>query len=74
MAGFTAEKIVQVYNDEVGSYIYVGPDADGLDLVEIRSYFSDGKIECGGNARITMPPEQAILVARAILELYSADH
>lgn len=66
--GFTPEKIIKVYNDEDGEYIYIGPDADGLDCVELRAVDRDGKIYEG--ARITMQPEQAILVAEAILELY----
>ena len=69
--GFSAEKSVRVYDDTSGEYVYIGPDADGLDLVELRSYDATGQIESKGAARITMPIEQALLVAEAILYLHS---
>jgi hypothetical protein len=66
--GYSSETIIKVHDDETGEYVYVGPDADSLDFVELRAVDSDGKIYPG--ARITMPPVQAILVAKAILKLY----
>ena len=63
---YTVEKVVKVYNDQYGDHVYVEPDGDGLDLVEIRAVTSDGKI----NDRIAMEKEQAVLVAKGILELY----
>lgn len=67
---FTSENIIKVYDDSSGEYVYVGPDADGLDCCEIRSVDEKGNIYGNGAARITMQPEQAVLVAKAILQLY----
>ncbi len=63
---FTIERVIKVYDDDTGNHFYVGPDADGLDGMEIRDVNSEGKID----ARFFMGREQAVLVARAILELY----
>lgn len=63
---FTIERVIKIYNDDVGNYMYVGPDADGLDCMEIRDVNNKGEIE----ARFFMGREQAVLVAQAILELY----
>lgn len=62
----TVERIIKIYDDDTGNYFYIGPDADGLDEVEIRDVTSDGKID----ARFFMGKEQAVEVAKAILELY----
>jgi hypothetical protein len=64
--GYTAEKNIRVYNDDDGDYVYVGPDGDSLDLVEIRYVDPKGKI----GDRIIITKEQALIVARAILDLY----
>lgn len=63
---FTIERVIKVYDDDTGCHFYVGPDADGLDGVEIRDVSSEGKIE----ACFFMGREQAVIVAQAILELY----
>ena len=63
---FTSETVIQVWDDQHGDRVEVGPDRDGLDLVEIRCCDRDGKI----GDRITMAPERAVLVAQAILKLY----
>ena len=63
---FTKERVIKIWNDKTGEHVDVGPDADGLDLVEIVSRDSTGTAE----ARLTMQREQALLVAAAIVELY----
>lgn len=63
---FTKEHVIKVWDDDNGTHVYVGPDADGLELVELRYVDEDGEI----GARISMPSDQAIKVAEAILELY----
>jgi hypothetical protein len=60
------ERVIKIYNDKSGDYIYVGPDADGLDMVEIRDVDMRGPIM----ARFALTKEQALLVAKAINELY----
>ena len=65
MSTFTLETVIQVWNDQHGERVEVGPDHDGLNLVEVRSVDSNGKTQTS----ITMEPEQATLVAQAILKL-----
>lgn len=64
---YTTDTVKQIWNDDTGEHIYVGPDGDGVDLVELR-YVDDGGTIC---SRFTMTPEQAVATAKAILELYS---
>ena len=56
----------RVYNDDSGVYIQVGPDADALNLVEIRTTNPLSK-EFYGDFRIVLQPEYAIALAEAIL-------
>jgi hypothetical protein len=58
---FTLERHVRIYDDGTGDYIHVGPDSDGLDLIEVRQH--DGGKEV---ARITMQPVQAKLLIEAL--------
>jgi hypothetical protein len=63
MSEFTLEVLRQIWNDKTGDLVEVGPDRDGLDLVELRQ-----KIDGGEEVvRISMPSEQATLVAQAML-------
>ena len=61
----TMERLFEIWNDDTGERIDVGPDRDGLELVEIRAREQDGTIR----DRITLTREQAALVAQALLEL-----
>jgi hypothetical protein len=63
---YSVERVIEVWDDQHGEHIDVGPDRDIGELVEIRSYTVDGVI----GQRIAMAKEQAVLVAQAILELY----
>lgn len=65
---FSTETIVRIYDDTSGECVEVGPDSDIGELVEIRQRQQNGEIYKG--ARITMEPEQALELARAILRLY----
>lgn len=60
---YSVETVRKVYDDSCGDHIYVGPDADGLDLVELRYVDSKGVI----SNRISMPKTLALLVAEAII-------
>jgi hypothetical protein len=60
---YSAETVRKVYDDSCGDHIYVGPDADGLDLVELRYVDSKGVI----SSRISMPKPLALLVAEAMI-------
>lgn len=64
---YTVDRVVRVYDNREGSHFYVGPDADGLDMVEVRDVDAGNHID----ARLCLgSPEHAVLVAKAILELY----
>ena len=60
---YSVETVRKVYDDSCGDHIYIGPDADGLDLVELRYVDSKGAI----SSRISMPKTLALLVAEAII-------
>ena len=60
---YSVETVRKVYDDSCGEHIYIGPDADGLDLVELRYVDSKGVI----SNRISMPKALALLVAEAIV-------
>ena len=66
---YTSEHVIQVWDDTHGDRIEVGPDRDGMQLVEIRSYNDENK---AGDS-ITMTEERALLVAKAILQLYGKE-
>lgn len=68
MSDYSIERQIRVYNDMDGSCISVSPDADGLDLVEIRNVDDQNRI----TQRIVLSREQAVLVAQALAE-YCAD-
>ena len=71
MSDYSSETFVKVFNDKSGDCVRVGPDADGLDLVEIRAI--EGHMKPQDQPRVIMPVAQAVLVARAILKLYATD-
>ena len=62
---YTVETVVRVWDDKSGERVEVSPDRDGLDLVELRYYTDDCKI----GSSMTLPAEQAHLVALAMLRL-----
>lgn len=70
---YSIEREFKVY-DAHGDCIRVGPDADGLDLVELRqlSYVPNptglGPGHENITARLIMPRDQAMVVAEAILD------
>lgn len=59
---FELETLYEIWSNQDGSSIEVGPDRDGLDLVEIRQRDEGHKII----ARITMAKEQAELLKVAL--------
>lgn len=63
-SGYTLEKVVQVWDDKLGSRVEFKPDGDGLGLFEIRSVDPEGKVE----SSITITKEQAILLFREALQ------
>lgn len=59
--GFSLEIKYEIWDDESGSRIEVGPDRDSLGLIEIRLHEAGKTLD-----RISMTVEQAKLVAQAI--------
>lgn len=62
---FTLETHCEVWDDKTGNHIKIGPDRDGLDLVEIRRIDNQGKEE----ASMTILRMEAKLLAKAINQL-----
>lgn len=58
-----------VYNDGTGDYVYVGMDADALDLVELRYVENEKALSC-----ITMDPARAVKVRNALDEYLRLEH
>lgn len=62
----TVEKIIKIYDDTTGELIQIGPDSDGLELVEITYRDSDGN----PLATITANVKQVVELGKAIRYLY----
>lgn len=62
---YTYEKKIEIWNDKWGTKIVVGPDRDGLDLIEISSIDQNGVFM----SSITFTKEEAFLVKKALEEL-----
>jgi len=65
MKGYTLERVWQIWNDQEGECIEIGPDRDGLDLIEVRYRDSEGKI---GQA-VTFNNEQFVLLIDVLQEI-----
>jgi hypothetical protein len=61
----TLETIRRVYDDDNGAFIEIGPDRDGLDLVEVRTTGKESE-EYWGKVRLTLPKAFALKLAEAI--------
>jgi len=55
----------RIYNDVTGDYINIGPDADGLDMIEI-AHVEDGKMSSN---RVVVTDEQLPLLIQALQEI-----
>jgi hypothetical protein len=64
MSEYTTETIRQIWSN-FGYRIEIGPDADGLGVIEIRYIEKDGEQPIG---RITMDGDLAKLVAKVLTE------
>jgi|PlaIllAssembly_1097288.scaffolds.fasta_scaffold846575_3 hypothetical protein len=64
MRSYSYEKKIQVYDNESGSHIDIGPDQDGLGLIQITQEFDKNE-----KFVISMTKGEAALVAKAILEV-----
>lgn len=64
MAKYSVEKSAKIFNDVTGKFISIGPDRDGLDLVEIIDE---------DNNKIVISQEEALLIAKVLSEIYKND-
>ena len=62
---YSLERLIEIWNNDDGTRIEIGPDRDGLGLIEIRERNEKSVIE----GRLTFNKEQAHLIAQALLEL-----
>ena len=63
---YETEMHLRVYDNRHGDCIVIRPDGDALGLIQITAVESSGVVE---QSMIIGPPEQAELVAKAILRL-----
>lgn len=61
-SNFSVENVVQIWNDKIGDRFEIGPDRDGLDMVELRFVDETGTI----TDRIAFPKELCNIIADAI--------
>lgn len=62
MNKYSTDVVIRVWDDSSGCRVEIGPDGDGLELVEIRYYEKDRE----PLARITIMPEYAEKVHAAL--------
>jgi hypothetical protein len=62
---YELEKLFEIWDNKAGLHLEVGPDRDGLGLIEIRSFDDKNKID----ARLSFDKAQARLIGIAINEL-----
>lgn len=60
---YSIEIVLEVWDDEIGNCVQIGPDQAGLGLVEIRGLDRDSQIV----ARLALATPVARLVAQALL-------
>ena len=63
----TTELVRNVWHDKEGVAIQVGPDADGLNLVQVKTYDKKSE-EFYGVIRFTMDAEVARSLGRALID------
>ncbi len=64
---FELETMYEIWDNDGGEMIEVGPDRDGLNLVEVRLVDIHKTDQERFLARITMHPDQAEAVAKALM-------
>lgn len=59
---FTLETLKEIWNNETGDRLEVGPDRDCLGLLEIRTRNTEGKI----TSRVSFSRDEATLLIQAL--------
>lgn len=70
MSNWETETVHEIWNNSTGEHYKIGPDRDGLDLVEVRSYTDVNSAKPA--ERMTMPREVAVEVGRVITKEYGS--
>lgn len=61
MSRYSREQIFRIYDDDLGFYVEIGPDGDGLDAVELR-YCEKNQV----HQRMVLPQGSEDLIAESI--------
>lgn len=61
---YSVEIVHKIWNDDGGEHVSVGPDRDGLGMVEIIDVASGGEM----GPSLSFPPELARLIAQAMIK------
>lgn len=64
MTNISVEKRIQIWDDDAGTYVEVGPDHDGLGLIQITQKYSKDDTFI-----VTVSKQEAILLSQAIMEV-----
>lgn len=68
MKQFYIQRVTLIHDSDTGNHFYIGPNPEGFDGgVALRDVSSKGEVE----QSILISKDQAVLVARAILEMYT---
>lgn len=67
---YSVELYRKVYDDDHGVCIEVGPDSDGLGVVQVRTPDAASK-EYFGDIRFTVPKEMAAILGKALIDAAS---
>ncbi len=62
---YSVDHSIKIWDDKRGDHIYVGPDRDGLGLLEIHRVLADGTSE----GHLILTKEEAFLVATAMQDM-----
>lgn len=68
---YSLETLKEIWNENTGSHIEIGPDRDGLEMIEIRMYELNQEKP---NNRMSFTKEETKLLFEAISELLKENH
>lgn len=64
---YSLETLKEIWNENTGCHIEIGPDRDGLDMIELRFYELNQEKPYN---RVSFMKEEAILISQALNELF----
>jgi hypothetical protein len=66
MSKYSTEVIRQVWDDAYGVFLQIGPDDDGIGLIQMETTTAKA-IEFYGKVRLLVTPEMAVLLGKALI-------